>query len=114
MEFSADAKTPLWKPAVALVREHRGLIHSMVRREVTSRYKGSLFGAWWAFIQPAAMGDNPRGCYGNALRCAVELSVLDAFGQVFGEPVSTLTRHFEPAAQVCGTNPTVRYSALCL
>jgi lipopolysaccharide transport system permease protein len=55
MEFSSDAKTPLWKPAVALVREHGGLIRAMVRREVTSRYKGSLFGAWWAFIQPAAM-----------------------------------------------------------
>src|SRR5687767_4860102 len=29
---------------------------------------------------PAVDRDNPRGCYGNALRCAVELSILDAFG----------------------------------
>lgn len=53
--YSTDAKTSFRWPAVALVREHRGLIHSMVRREVTSRYKGSLFGAWWAFIHPAVM-----------------------------------------------------------
>ena len=63
-------------------------------------------------FQPAAMGDNPRGCYGNALRCAVELSVLDAFGQVFDEPVSAVTRHFEPAAAVRGNNRTLRYSAV--
>ena len=47
-------------------------------------------------FQPATMRDDPRGCYGNALRCAVELSVLDAFGQVLGEPISTVTRHFAP------------------
>jgi muconate cycloisomerase len=29
---------------------------------------------------PSVDRDNPRGCYGNALRCAVELSILDAFG----------------------------------
>ena len=49
-------------------------------------------------FQPAAVRDDPRGCYGNALRCAVELSILDAFGRLFGEPVSAVTRHFEPAA----------------
>jgi L-Ala-D/L-Glu epimerase len=58
------------------------------------------------------MRDDPRGCYGNALRCAVELSVLDAFGRVIGEPVSAVTRHFEPAAPVCGVNATVRYGAV--
>jgi lipopolysaccharide transport system permease protein len=55
LNYSANAKVPLWRPAVALVREHRGLLGSMVRREVAGRYKGSFFGAWWAFIQPAAM-----------------------------------------------------------
>jgi lipopolysaccharide transport system permease protein len=55
LNYSANAKVPLWRPAVALVREHRGLLASLVKREVTGRYKGSLFGAWWAFIQPAAM-----------------------------------------------------------
>jgi L-Ala-D/L-Glu epimerase len=63
-------------------------------------------------FRPTAMHDNPRGCYGNALRCAVELSILDAFGRLFGEPVSAVTRHFEPAAPVRGTNSTVRYGAV--
>src|SRR3990172_10062031 len=42
-------------------------------------------------FQPAAIGENPRGCYGNSLRCAVELSILDAFGRLLGEPVSEVT-----------------------
>src|SRR5688500_10112029 len=36
-------------------------------------------------FRPAAVRDDPRGCYGNALRAAVELSILDAFGRLFGE-----------------------------
>jgi L-alanine-DL-glutamate epimerase-like enolase superfamily enzyme len=63
-------------------------------------------------FQPAAVRDDPRGCYGNALRCAVELSVLDAFGRWLGEPVSTVTRHFEPAAPIAADLPTVRYGAV--
>ena len=49
---------------------------------------------------PAVDRDDPRGCYGNALRCAVELSILDAFGRLFGEPVSAVTAHFEPARPI--------------
>jgi muconate cycloisomerase len=63
-------------------------------------------------FQPAAVRENPRGCYGNALRCAVELSVLDAFGRLFGEPVSSVTRHFEPAAAVRGSQSVMHYSAV--
>lgn len=39
-------------------------------------------------FQPASMVEDPRGCYGNSLRAAVELSLLDAYGKLFGEPVS--------------------------
>ena len=63
-------------------------------------------------FQPAEVQANPRGCYGNALRCAVELSILDAFGRLFGEPVSTVTRHFEPAVAVRPTQTAVRYGAV--
>ncbi|WP_164101782.1 enolase C-terminal domain-like protein [Candidatus Laterigemmans baculatus] len=59
---------------------------------------------------PAAVREDPRGCYGNALRCAVELSVLDAFGQRFGEPVSRVTAHLASAANIATTLSTVRYS----
>jgi L-alanine-DL-glutamate epimerase-like enolase superfamily enzyme len=56
--------------------------------------------------------ENPRGCYGHALRCAVELSVLDAFGQLMGEPVSAVTEHFTPAAAIRTANDVVQYSAV--
>lgn len=75
-------------------------------------------GSWADVIQlcegfrPAAMKDDPRGCYGNALRCAVELSILDAFGRLFGEPVSSVTKLYTPAAAVRGGRSVVRYGAV--
>lgn len=56
-------------------------------------------------------GDD-RGCRGNALRCAVELSILDAFGRLFNEPLSAVTDRFAPAADVAASRPSVRYSAV--
>jgi L-alanine-DL-glutamate epimerase-like enolase superfamily enzyme len=61
---------------------------------------------------PADVGENPRGCYGNALRCAVELSVLDAFGQVLDEPVSAVTQHFTAAEALRADHERVRYGAV--
>src|SRR2546423_1861511 len=46
---------------------------------------------------PTLDRDDPRGCYGNALRCAVELSILDAFGRLFREPVSAVADYCEAA-----------------
>lgn len=63
-------------------------------------------------FEPAAVQKNPRGCYGNSLKCAVELSLLDAYGQLLGEPVSAVTRHYAPAAAIRGDNRTMRYSAV--
>jgi len=54
--------------------------------------------------------ENPRGCYGNALRCALELSMLDAFGQVFQEPVQAITGHYRPAEEIGALRSKVRYS----
>jgi muconate cycloisomerase len=61
---------------------------------------------------PTAVRDDPRGCYGNALRCAVELSILDAFGRLLGEPVSAVARHYPPAASIIESRGSVRYSAV--
>lgn len=61
---------------------------------------------------PAAQRDDPRGCYGNALRCAVELSMFDAFGQLLGEPVSAVTQHFLPARPIQSTHSFVRYGVV--
>jgi muconate cycloisomerase len=54
--------------------------------------------------------DSPRGCSTNAARCAVELSVLDAFGRHFGQPVSEVTRLFEPAKPIYQPRRFVYYS----
>jgi L-alanine-DL-glutamate epimerase-like enolase superfamily enzyme len=61
-------------------------------------------------FQPAQTVPDPRGCQGNALRCAVELSILDAFGRLFGEPLSRLVAHVPPAEAIRADLPQVRYS----
>ena len=40
-----------WRIVVHLSR-HRGLIGPLTRRELQSRYKGSILGLFWTFIQP--------------------------------------------------------------
>lgn len=52
MSYQSSAKMPLWSPAVALLNEHRGLISSMVKRDLTTRYKGSVMGLAWTVITP--------------------------------------------------------------
>jgi muconate cycloisomerase len=61
---------------------------------------------------PTVDREDPRGCYGNALRCAVELSILDAYGRLFGEPLSSVARHYAPAQSILGQPAAVRYSAV--
>lgn len=63
-------------------------------------------------FQPAAERDDPRDCYGNALRCAVELSILDAFGRLFGEPVATVVKHTPWATAILAPRSHVQYSAV--
>lgn len=53
---------------------------------------------------------DPRGCHANALRCAVELSVLDAFGRHAGEPLHRVTGHVEGAETIARQSDQVRYS----
>ena len=61
-------------------------------------------------FQLATVRDDPRGCYGNALRCAIELSILDAFGRVFQQSVAKLVEHVRSAAQIRAAHSKVRYS----
>jgi muconate cycloisomerase len=61
---------------------------------------------------PAMERDDLRGSYGNALRCAVELSVLDAFGKLLEEPLSAVSRHYEPARALFAQPAVVQYSAV--
>lgn len=60
--------------------------------------------------QPSVLGADPRECRANAHGCALELSVLDAFGHVFGEPLAAVTRVFEAGRSVAGSSDSVQYS----
>jgi muconate cycloisomerase len=56
---------------------------------------------------PPVEGDIRR-CQGNAARCALELALLDAYGQYFGEPLSSVTQRL--AGELYQPRPWVRYS----
>ena len=55
VSIDTSSRPPIWRPGIALIREHSGLIRSLVRRDLTNRYKGSLAGWAWAVITPAVM-----------------------------------------------------------
>ena len=61
-------------------------------------------------FRPAELDPDPRGCRGNALRCAVELSILDAFGRRLEEPLSAITAQVDEARALAVAPATVRYS----
>jgi L-Ala-D/L-Glu epimerase / N-acetyl-D-glutamate racemase len=51
---------------------------------------------------------DPRGMFGNAARCAVELAILDAYGRAFGESISSVLDRRNPAG--APERFSVRYS----
>lgn len=55
-------------------------------------------------------GTDPRGCGANSLRCAVELSVLDAYGKCFGNPMHSVIDHLANATDIHEDRTRVRYS----
>ncbi|MFZ5829226.1 MAG: dipeptide epimerase [Planctomycetota bacterium] len=59
---------------------------------------------------PAPVHEDPRGCHGNALRAAVEISILDAYARLFGQPLSAVTANVAAAAPVQASLAKVRYS----
>lgn len=55
--------------------------------------------------------NDPRGMFGNAARCALELALLDAFGRRFGRSVSDAVRQLLSATPLLRPEPgPVRYS----
>lgn len=53
---------------------------------------------------------DPRGCYGNAARCAVELALLDAWCRALGAPLSAVTAVVSPSTgQLVQSLARVRY-----
>jgi len=59
-------------------------------------------------LRLASVPNDTRQCRGNAARCALELAVLDAYGQHFREPVSSVTRYLAP--ELYSPRDEVRYS----
>lgn len=59
-------------------------------------------------LQLTPVPGDERGCQGNAARCALELSVLDAYGKRFGQPLSAVTPLIAP--ELHQPKPWVRYS----
>jgi muconate cycloisomerase len=56
----------------------------------------------------APVPGDERGCGGNSARCALELALLDAYGQHFREPLSAVTRLLAP--ELFESRSHVRYS----
>jgi L-Ala-D/L-Glu epimerase len=52
-----------------------------------------------------------RDCFGNSLRCAVEIAILDAAGQACECPLSDVTSLFPEATPIRSQSASVRYSA---
>jgi muconate cycloisomerase len=59
-------------------------------------------------LRLALVPGDDRQCQGNAARCAVELALLDAYGKVFGQPVSAVTSRLAP--DLFAPREWVRYS----
>lgn len=55
-------------------------------------------------------GSNGRDCFGNTVRCAVELSLLDAACRLEGVPLSRITELVPEATSIRRERPYVRYS----
>lgn len=53
-----------------------------------------------------------RDCFGNSLRCAVELSILDAIGRATGVPLSKVTSLVPESMPIRAARDEVRYSGV--
>lgn len=57
-------------------------------------------------------GFRERDCFGNSVRCAVEIAVLDAASRSFGVPLSAVTELVPETAGIRQRSDDVRYSAV--
>jgi muconate cycloisomerase len=92
-----------------------GAMAQLAASSLLSQLDGSCH-SWSDVVQllsryrPWIQEEDPRGCRANAHRCAVELSVLDAFGRLFGEPVRAVTKYMPEAAPIRHDSRRVQYS----
>ena len=62
-------------------------------------------------FEMAAPPAGRRDCFGHAVRCAVELSVLDAACRANGVPLSDVTKHVPETTEIRASRDRVQYSA---
>lgn len=60
-------------------------------------------------IAPASPNAGERDCFGNSLRCALELSILDAAARAEKVPLSAVTTLFPEAIAIAKPRDAVRY-----
>ena len=58
----------------------------------------------------APLEDGQRDCFGNALKCAVELAILDAGCRSLGISLSEFTRHIPESSGIDSSAKTIQYS----
>jgi L-alanine-DL-glutamate epimerase-like enolase superfamily enzyme len=63
-------------------------------------------------IRLAATPAGKRDSFGNSLRCAIEIAVLDAAARACGRPFSDVTSQVADAADIRGNAERVQYSAV--
>lgn len=61
-------------------------------------------------LQLASIQSDMRDCFGNVVRCAVELSILDAIARSCGKPLSAVTELVPETMAIRQAQPRVRYS----
>ncbi len=62
-------------------------------------------------LQVDTSNRNGRDCFGNSVRCALELSVLDAAACAMGTPLSSVTAALPEAVSIRQSSQQVRYGA---
>jgi L-alanine-DL-glutamate epimerase-like enolase superfamily enzyme len=65
-----------------------------------------------AHFEVLTAGDSHRDCFGNSVKCAIELSVLDAAARREGIPLSALTQLIPETVAIRKSCDQVRYSAI--
>ena len=87
----------------------------------TTDIRGQLAGPWATIPDAMAALDrfqlarpsiDDRDCFGNSVRCAIELSVLDAVCRTEGRPLSVITALVPGTMAIRADHPQVRYSAV--
>lgn len=83
-----------------------------------SRQLGGSITSWGdaiGLMDELVLGGAPAGqrdCFGNTVRCAIELAMLDAVGRRLGEPLSRVTAQLPEVAGLRSRSETVAYSGV--